>query len=53
MSFVNNKDYDIRYMILSIDDNLIKLKCKVNYTGMISMSDFNKEIFDVYLKCQP
>ncbi|WP_333913256.1 hypothetical protein [Vibrio coralliirubri] len=49
MSFVEEKNYDIKYMVMHIESQSSKSRCKVSSSGVISMNEYNQDVLDVYL----
>lgn len=49
MSFVNEKDFDIRYMVMLIELETLCCKCKINSSGIISMAEYNQQVLNLYI----
>lgn len=49
MSFVSNKDFCIRSMLISVELETIACKCRVSSTGLISMSSYNQDLIEFYV----
>jgi len=49
MSFVYEKDFDIRYMLMLIELETLSCKCKISSSGVISMTEYNQQVLNLYI----